>query len=198
MDEIYNLKPESIFDVADESVFFERKDIEHKGYINSGNCYELYYAISKYYNPDTILEIGTRNGYSLYSMMLGSEVLSKVVGYDKNMDYTVVTRDNLSSHVPDHVQFEIRNEDTQTLSELDDVYRLVHIDADKSYEGTYHDLELTFKKARVVLVGDIGLDSDERSARDAVLRYCYDKKDFIKQTHLIESHNGIYIIEYKG
>ena len=90
MDEIYNLKPESIFDVADESVFFERKDIEHKGYINSGNCYELYYAISKYYNPDTILEIGTRNGYSLYSMMLGSNVLSKVVGYDKDMDCTVV------------------------------------------------------------------------------------------------------------
>ena len=86
MDEIYNLKPESIFDVADESVFFERKDAEHKGYINYGNCYELYYAISKYYNPDTILEIGTRNGYSLYSMMLGSEVLSKVVGYDKNME----------------------------------------------------------------------------------------------------------------
>ena len=114
------------------------------------------------------------------------------------MDYTVVTRDNLSSHVPTGVQFEIRNEDSQTLSELDDMYRLVHIDADKSYEGTYHDLELTFKKARVVLVGDIGLDSDERSARDAVLRYCYDKKDFIKQTHLIESHNGIYIIEYKG
>ena len=45
MDEIYNLKPESIFDVADESVFFERKDAEHKGYINSGNCYELYLSL---------------------------------------------------------------------------------------------------------------------------------------------------------
>ena len=55
--------------------------------------------------------------------------------------------------MPTGVQFEIRNEDSQTLSELDDMYRLVHIDADKSYEGTYHDLELTFKKARVVLVG---------------------------------------------
>ena len=198
MDEIYSLKPDSIFDVADESVFFERKDLEHKGYINSGNCYELYYAISKYYNPDTILEIGTRNGYSLYSMMLGSNVLSKVIGYDKELDCTVVTRDNLTPHVPTSVQFEIRHGDSQSLSELDGEYRLVHIDADKSYEGTYHDLELTFKKARVVLVGDIGLDSDERSARDAVLRFCYDKKDFIRQTHLIESHNGIYIIEYKG
>ena len=156
MDEIYNLKPESIFDVADESVFFEKKDAEHKGYINSGNCYELYYAISKYYNPDTILEIGTRNGYSLYSMMLGSNVLSKVIGYDKDMDCTVVTRDNLSSHVPSGVHFEIKHEDSQNLSELDGQYRLVHIDADKSFDGTYHDLELTFKKARVVLVGDIG------------------------------------------
>ena len=198
MDEIYSLKPDSIFDVADESVFFERKDLEHKGYINSGNCYELYYAISKYYNPDTILEIGTRNGYSLYSMMLGSNVLSKVIGYDKELDCTVVTRDNLTPHVPTSVQFEIRHGDSQSLSQLDDEYRLIHIDADKSYEGTYHDLELTFKKARVVLVGDIGLDSDERSARDAVLRFCFDKKDFIRQTHLIESHNGIYIIEYKG
>ena len=56
------------------------------------------------------------------------------------------------------------------------MYRLVHIDADKSFDGTYHDLELTFKKARVVLVGDIGLDSDERSARDAVLRFATIRK----------------------
>ena len=97
-------------------------------------------------------------------MMLGSNVLSKVIGYDKELDCTVVTRDNLTPHVPASVQFEIRHGDSQSLSELDGEYRLVHIDADKSYEGTYHDLELTFKKARVVLVGDIGLDSDERSA----------------------------------
>ena len=41
------------------------------------------------------------------------------------MDCTVVTRDNLSSHVPSGVQFEIKHEDSQTLSELDDMYRLV-------------------------------------------------------------------------
>ena len=130
-------------------------------------------------------------------MMLGSNVLSKVIGYDKELERTVVTRDNLSPHVPSGVQFEIRHGDSQKLSQLDDQYRLVHIDADKSFDGTYHDLELPLKKQECSCWRH-GLDSDERSARDAVLRFCYDKKDFIKQTHLIESHNGIYIIEYKG
>jgi len=108
MKEIYQLKPNSIFEVGAEEVFFEREDDNHKDYINSGDLYEYYYAISKYYNPDTILEIGTRNGYSLYSLMLGSTTLKKVVGYELDEELSSATRENLSSHCPENVELDIK------------------------------------------------------------------------------------------
>ena len=195
MKETYQLKPNSIFEVGAEEVFFEREDDNHKDYINSGDLYEYYYAISKYYNPDTILEIGTRNGYSLYSLMLGSTTLKKVVGYELDEELSSATRENLSSHCPENVELDIQVSDSQKMDSLDDSYRLIHIDGDKTYDGTYHDLELTLGKARIVIVGNF---VSEKSAREATLRFTYDNKDLIKRTSLIESHSGIYIIEYRG
>ena len=195
MKEIYQLKPNSIFEVGAEEVFFERDDSDHEDYINSGNLYEYYYAISKYYNPDTILEIGTRNGYSLYSLMLGSTTLKKVVGYELDEDLSAATKENLTPHLVMGAELDIQSLDSQAMDSLDESYRLVHIDGDKSYNGTYHDLELTIGKARVVVIGNF---ISEKSAREATLRFTYDHKDLIKRTHLIESHSGIYIIEYRG
>ena len=195
MEEINSLKPSSIFDVADKSVFFEGEDEGHSDYINSGNHYEYFYAISKYYNPDSILEIGTRHGYSLYSLLLGSTTLSKVVGYDSEQEFVNSTQENLSSFIPDGVDFVVKNINTQEFNEIGDSYYLIHIDGDTSYEGRYHDLELTKGKARVVLVSDF---FSERSGRDAAQRFVYDNRHIVKKTHVIESLRGLYIIEYVG
>jgi len=190
MEEINSLKPNSIFDIADKSIFFEEED-----YIESGNHYEYFYAISKYYNPDSILEIGIRHGYSLYALMLGSTTLSKVVGYDCEEDFVISTQKNLSPFISDGVDFIVENNNTQELNEISDSYFLIHIDGDASYEGRYHDLELTKGKARVVLVSDF---FSERSGRDAAQRFVYDNRHIIKNTHVIESLRGLYIIEYVG
>mgnify|MGYP003335298296 FL=1 len=195
MKEIYRLSPSSIFEVANEEVFLEREDDAHKDYINCRDHYELFYAISKYYNPDSILEIGTRYGYSLYSLILGSSVLNKVVGYDINEEYVKVTDENLSTNTVSRVNLKLEVADTQKIDELDDKYRLIHIDGDKSFAGTYHDLKLTRGKARVVLVSDF---YSERTVRDATQRFVYDNKEKIKKTHVIESLRGLYIIEYRG
>ena len=195
MEEIYSLKPASIFEVGDEEFFFEREEEGHSDYINSGSHYELFYAISKYYNPDSILEIGTRHGYSLYSLLLGSTTLTKVVGYDLEEEYVNSTKANLDSFIPDDVSFTVENLNTQELENLDDSYYLIHIDGDTSFEGRYHDLELTKGKARVVLVSDF---FSERSGRDAAQRFVYDNRNIIKRTHVIESLRGLYIIEYVG
>jgi predicted O-methyltransferase YrrM len=195
MEEINSVKPNSIFDVANKLVFFEEDDEGHADYINSGNHYEYFYAISKYYNPDSILEIGTRHGYSLYSLLLGSTTLTKVVGYDVEEEYVSSTKENLDSFIPDDVSFTVENLNTQELENLDDSYYLIHIDGDTTFEGRYHDLELTKGKARVVLVSDF---FSERSGRDAAQRFVYDNRHIIKKTHVIESLRGLYIIEYVG
>ena len=195
MKEIYRLAPGSIFEVGSEEVFVEREEDGHKDYINCRDHYELFYAISNYYQPDSILEIGTRYGYSLYSLILGSPVLSKVVGYDINEDYVEGTRQNLVDHVPSRINLTLDIVDTQKIDELDDSYRLIHIDGNKSFAGTYHDLKLTRGKARVVLVSDF---YSERTVRDATQRFVYDNKEKIKKVHVIESLRGLYIIEYRG
>lgn len=195
MKEIYSLKPSSIFDVCDEEVFLEKEDSEHSDYINCRDHYELFYAISKYYDPDSILEIGTRNGYSLYSLIMGSDYIQNVVGYDKEEEFSVATRENLASRIPVGVNLKIETVDTQEVKDLDDNYRMIHVDGDKSFNSTYHDLKLTRGKCRVVLVSDF---YSERSVRDATQRFVYDNKERIKQTHVIESLRGIYIIEYRG
>jgi len=195
MNEIYRLKPSSIFDVCNEEVFLEREDPDHGDYINCRDHYELFYAISKYYEPDSILEIGTRNGYSLYSLVMGSDYINTVVGYDKEDDYVATTIENLSPNIPSGINFNVEAIDTKEVDELNSNYRLIHIDGDKSFNSTYHDLKLTRGKCRVVLVSDF---YSERSVRDATQRFVYDNKERIKQTHVVESLRGIYIIEYRG
>lgn len=195
MKEIYRLSPGSIFEVGNEDVFIERDEDGHKDYINSRDHYELFYAISKHYQPDSILEIGTRYGYSLYSLMLGSPILKKAVGYDVNEEYVNTAEENLSENTLPGVDLKLEVVDTQKIDELDDSYRMIHIDGCKSFAGTYHDLKLTRGKARVVLVSDF---YSERTVRDATQRFVYDNKEKIKKVHVIESLRGLYIIEYRG
>jgi predicted O-methyltransferase YrrM len=195
MEEIYSLKPASIFEVGDEEFFFEREEEGHSDYINSGSHYELFYAISKYYDPDSILEIGTRNGYSLYSLSLGSTTLNKIVGYELDSESATQTEKNLTESLAEHIDIRVETINSQELESLDDSYYLIHIDGDTTFEGRYHDLELTRGKARVVLVSDF---FSERSGRDAAQRFVYDNRHIIKKTHVIESLRGLYIIEYVG
>ena len=64
---------ENILDLIPADIFALELGIpEHDEYIRSGNCYEHYYELAKKYKPESILEIGTRYGYSLCSMVGGS------------------------------------------------------------------------------------------------------------------------------
>jgi hypothetical protein len=195
MDKVYKFKPNSIFDVADSQIFFEYGEKEHDDYLNAGNHYELYYAISKMYDPTSILEIGTRYGYSLYSMMLAPKTLTKIVGYDINEEYIEKAKDILSPVIPSHIELNLQVKDTQKLTELDSEYFLIHIDGDTTFSGTFHDLELTKKKAKVVLISNF---YDIREVRGAVQRFVYDNNDIIKKSYILNSFRGTYVIEYRG
>ena len=59
-EKILNLIPSSILDKVDNQFFIEIDQEQHKSYIKSGNYYENYYALSSYYQPKSILEIGVR------------------------------------------------------------------------------------------------------------------------------------------
>tara|TARA_A100001201_G_C4027227_1_gene182396 strand:- start:85 stop:771 length:687 start_codon:yes stop_codon:yes gene_type:complete len=81
-------KPISIFEHIPRDWFL--KQTLEEDYIDSGNCYEYYYAIGDYYKPQTILEIGLLFGYSAAALILGAKENIKVFDsydidhYDRN------------------------------------------------------------------------------------------------------------------
>jgi|TARA_Y100000361_G_scaffold80603_1_gene71265 hypothetical protein len=78
---ISDYKPNSIFDYIPRDWFL--KTTLEENYIDSGNCYEQYYAIGRYYEPRTILEIGVLYGYSAAAMILGAKNrIQKFQGWD--------------------------------------------------------------------------------------------------------------------
>ncbi len=197
MEEILSLKPSSIFDVVDNSVFIEKGEARHHDYMLCGNYYEIYYAISKYYQPKSILEIGVRYGYSLYSMMAAADNLEYVVGYDID-EYDSGSIEeaykNISRVISENIDLKIEFKDSQKLSELSQNYDLIHIDGDHSYDGKVHDLNLTKGKCKILVIDDYNHIGEVKNATN---KFVEENSELISKHFLINSMRGTYIVEYK-
>ena len=212
IEQIYNLKPNSIYDVVDKSFFIE-KDMNYD-YLppNCFDYYEIYYALSKYYQPKSILEIGVRYGYSLYSMVCGSDVIENVAGYDleetlngyhlpNNLNYHnkskfEIVQENFDLFCNKKINLNLKYVNTQKINELNDYYDLIHIDGDHSIEGKLHDLEITKNKCKVVIIDDYALHSNVRQGVDIFLN---NNQNSFKNVYFVNSRNLINnhcIIEY--
>jgi predicted O-methyltransferase YrrM len=197
MEEILSLKPESIFKVVDDSIFIEKNDARHNDYMHCGNYYEIYYAISKYYQPKSILEIGVRYGYSLYSMMAAADNLNYVRGYDiDEYDSGSIeeANKNISKVISDDIDFKIEFNDSQKISELSQSYDLIHIDGDHSYGGKIHDLNLTKGKCKVLIIDDYNHIGEVKNATN---KFIEENSELISKHFSIGSMRGTYIVEYK-
>ena len=193
---ILKLKPNSIFDIITESFFFEL-GTPHDEYLKCGNYYEFYYAIAKYYAPKSILEIGVRYGYSLASMMCGgASSIKKVVGYDIDQyeeNSLSIADSNIKMHLSSldiDCRLELKN--SQSISRLDEVYDIIHIDGDHSYHGKLHDLNLALRHSRIIIVDDYNHLPDVRKAVDDWVNA---NKIYLKNTYFIDSIRGTFIIE---
>ena len=196
MDKILSLKPECIFDIVNNDIFFEKDDPRHNDYMHCRNYYEIYYAIGKYYQPESILEIGVRYGYSLYSMMAACDNLKYVRGYDTDeyeKDSVERANKNLSSVISEGVDLKIENKDSHQIKELDRFYDLIHVDGDHSYEGKIKDLDLTIGKCKTLIIDDYNHISCVQSATN---KFVSDNESIIKNKFLISSMRGTYIVEY--
>lgn len=196
MEEILSLKPESIFDVANNDVFIEKDNPSHNDYMHSRNYYEIYYAIGKYYQPQSILEIGVRYGYSLYSMMAACDNLKYVRGYDiDEYDKGSIegANKNISAVISDTIDFLVENKDSQKIETLDRCYDLIHVDGDHSYNGKVHDLDLAKGKCKVLVIDDYNHIGDVKSATN---KFVSENESLIKRHFEIGSMRGTYIIEF--
>ena len=195
-DIINKLKPNSIYELISEEFFFEKS--HGYDYLNCNIYYEYYYAISKFYQPSSILEIGVRFGYSLGSMIRGSDKIEFIKGIDcealvYGVDTLKTAEANIKKYINPNVKCEFLNQDSHSIKELDRKYDLIHIDGDHSYEGKVQDLNLALDHCKVLLVDDyFFLYQVANATNDWIMG----NKHKIKSIYIVNSFRGTLVIEF--
>lgn len=195
-EQIAQHKPASIFDVLDRSIFSPDFDKPAEmAYIESGNCYEWYYAIGKHYKPSRILEIGVRFGYSLASLIKGSGGLVYVQGWDTEYYESESNQHarSITGPLMEGCSVQIIRVDSQREDQAHDYFDLIHIDGDHSYYGKVHDLMLAWMSgAKVIVVDDYDFLKSVREATDDFLSMIHPEKT---RTAYLKSYRGTLVIE---
>jgi len=96
--------------------------------------------LSKMVSPKRILEIGTFTGYATLCLAEGLTKDGILYTLDINLELEEMVRSNFAQSPYNSQINYILGDATQTINELDEVFDLVFIDADKKNNGTYYDL----------------------------------------------------------
>ncbi|WP_256002625.1 MULTISPECIES: O-methyltransferase [Pedobacter] len=96
--------------------------------------------VSKMISPKRILEVGTFTGYATLCLAEGLQHDGMLYTLDINEELEDMVRESFAaSPFKDQIRY-IIGDATSTLQEIDEVFDLVFIDADKKNNGTYYDM----------------------------------------------------------
>lgn len=96
--------------------------------------------LSKLISPERILEIGTFTGYATLCLAEGLTEKGIIYTLDINEELEEMVRSNFAeSEYNDQIKY-ITGDANETLHDLNEVFDLVFIDADKKNNGTYYDM----------------------------------------------------------
>lgn len=102
--------------------------------------------LSKMISPKRILEVGTFTGYATLCLAEGLQPEGLIYTLDINEELEDMVKANFA-HSPDNEKIQyIIGDASHTLANLDEVFDMVFIDADKKNNGTYYDM--VFDKVR--------------------------------------------------
>lgn len=96
--------------------------------------------LSKMASPRRILEIGTFTGYATICLAEGLTTDGLIYTLDINTELEDMVRDNFGKSDYNNKIKYILGDATTTVNELNEVFDIVFIDADKKNNGTYYDL----------------------------------------------------------
>lgn len=157
------------------------------------NYYGFYYAVIKYLNIQSVLEIGVRAGYSMVAMLCANESL-RYTGIDNDSNLSgglsgcYKHAEELLGEYCINPESSITIKDSHTIEYLTENFDLVHIDGDHTTIGCKQDLELVRNNAKYLIVDDIDFCSKgEHNVRQAV-------DDFLSTY----KYKSIYIPSYRG
>lgn len=166
------------------------------GWLKEGT-YLWYRAIGRYLRPRSIVEIGTRFGYSLVAMIRGSGFVDRVKSYDWEYDHAgsiAYVEAMLHERYP-KIAIDSVCVDTRTISTLGaSSYDVGHVDGDHSEEGCYNDCGLAFGALAiggVLIVDDVGGAGDPR-ARAGAQRFFRERA---LTPEFLDCYRGLYLVE---
>lgn len=96
--------------------------------------------LSKLIVPKRILEIGTFTGYATLCLAEGLTADGTIYTLDKNMELEDRVRGYFAESAYHYKIKYIMGDAIKTVTEIDEIFDLVFIDADKKNNGTYYDL----------------------------------------------------------
>jgi len=131
--------------------------------------YGVKYEVAKRLQPNAILEIGVRSGYSALAFLMACPE-AKYLGIDANNSEWGGGPDFYKHALTllEPYDATIRVEDSQCITEPIRGYEFWHLDGDHGFGGALRDLRLAGDSgARWILLDDYDLISDVRQAGDA-------------------------------
>jgi len=159
--------------------------------------YRMKYAICKTLNPQSILEIGVRYGYSAITFLNASPD-ARYLGIDNDTSTYGGSSGAIlyARNILKKYNAEVILLDSQKIDEFPgDHWDLIHIDGQQDGDGTFHDLELAIQKATWILI-DGYFWSDENLLASSYFMKKY--RDFIEYAITIPGYAGDVLIKVKN
>jgi 2-polyprenyl-3-methyl-5-hydroxy-6-metoxy-1,4-benzoquinol methylase len=193
IDKIKKIHSETTFDFR---VFSNPKDELSYLFHEWIPYYKMKYAICKVINPQSILEVGVRYGYSAITFLNASPDAS-YLGIDNDTNSFGGTKGAIewAKKITAEYKTNFLIADTQEMTKFPgEFYDLIHIDGQQDGDGTFHDLELALHKGQWILLdGYFWSRENMLSATYFLEKY----KQFIEYAIIIPSYAGDLLIKTK-
>ncbi len=160
--------------------------------------------LSKMISPKKILEIGTFTGYATLCLAEGLSPEGTLYTLDINQELEDMVRKSFAqSPYNDRINY-ILGDASQSLGQLNEVFDLVFIDADKKNNGTYYDL--VFDKIRpggliivdnVLWSGKVLSNQQDKDTKNIITFNDKIAKDTRVEKLILPVRDGLFIIRKK-
>lgn len=160
--------------------------------------------LSKMVAPKRILEIGTFTGYATLCLAEGLMADGLIYTLDINAELEDLVRNNFAkSPLNEKIKY-IIGDATKTVNQLDEVFDIVFIDADKKNNGTYYDLIFDRVRPGGIIIVDNVLWSGKvlQEKQDKDTRNITSFNDKIAEDERVEKlilpvRDGLFVIRKK-
>lgn len=194
LQEIEKYKPDNIHDIINPE-FFTKFDVND--YIYCKNYYEWNYAVAKYLQPKTFLEIGVRLGFSFLPTLLGSDSLEYALGWDLEtyvFNGNKIATDNISKYYDGKCIWSLEKVNSQEIISLPQYFDFINIDGCHDYDCKIHDLKLAMANCKYALLDDYDYHV---YVKDAINDFIKENEDKIESHLYIPTFRGSMLIKFK-